>query len=284
MARPRTPRRVQLGEFLAARRKAQDRAELGLPPAARRGGGGLSREELATLAGISVSWYTWLEQGRDINASRQVLDAVARVLRLTDDERDYVRALADPEHAGGETPEPEVPAHLARLVDGLEYPAFVVGADWSILAWNARYEWLYGPITSVPEGERNLLWLVYTDPRLRELLPDWDRDSRRFLAEFRAEAGVRLGSARHRALVERLRERSAEFRAHWAEHVVERFASRRRAFAHPDAGLVVFEYHRLAPSDSADLHVVIYVPVSPYEPAGEQGAVRLPLPTPRVGR
>ncbi|GAB2553187.1 helix-turn-helix transcriptional regulator [Leucobacter ruminantium] len=262
MIRPRTPRRVQLGEFLAARRRAQPRAALGLPPGKRRSEAGLSREEVATLAGISVSWYTWLEQGREINASQQVLTAVARVLQLTDAETEYVFALTQP---GRETvsPGPErAPEHLLRLVEALPFPAFIVATDWAIVGWNRGYEWLYGPIATIPQEERNLLRLVYTDPRLREMLPDWERDSRSFLAEFRAESGVRLSSERHRAVIGDLLERSPEFRAQWAEHAVGRFASRRRVFVHPEAGRRVYEHHRLVPSDASDLHVVMYVPVS----------------------
>lgn len=273
MARPRTPRRVELGEFLVLRRRSIDRGAVGLPPAPRRGRSGLSREEVAILSGISVSWYTWLEQGREINASRQVLDAVSRVLRLSDAERDYVRALADPDgRSTAGAVDPAIRSHLQRLVDALDFPAFIVGTDWAIIGWNARYEWLYGPIATLPETERNLLWLVYTDPRLREILPDWERDSRRFLAEYRAESGAHRGtgathpsipgSADRRSVVERLQEASPDFRAQWAEHSIERFASRLRTFLHPDEGRLVFEHHRLAPAESPGAHVVMYVPVA----------------------
>ncbi len=254
---------MQLGEFLAARRKTQRRIDLGLPPGTRRGDVGLSREEVAALAGMSVSWYTWLEQGREINASRQVLSAVARVLQLTEAETEYMFALAVP--VAGTTPlEPApTPHHLLRLVRALPFPSFVIAGDWTIVAWNASYEWLYESITSIPEVDRNLLKLVYTDPGLKEMLPDWQRDSRSFLAEFRADSGVRLSSARHREVVQGLIEESPDFRAQWAEHSVERFKSRLRTFVHPTEGELIFEHHRLVPSDASDLHVIMYVPTSP---------------------
>lgn len=260
MIRPRTPRREQLGEFLATRRRALRRADLGLPQGARRRETGLSREEVSALAGVSVSWYTWLEQGRDINVSKQVLAAVSRVLHLSPDETDYVVALAAPAE-GAEDPAPETaPQHLQRLVDALPFPAFIVASDWAIVGWNGAYAALYPPIASLPPADRNLIWLVYTDPRLREILPDWERDSRSFLAEFRTESGVRLSSDRHRALIARLLEASAEFRAHWAEHAIERFTSRQRVFVR--AGREHrFEHHRLVPSDASGLHVIAYVPV-----------------------
>lgn len=261
MIRPRTPRREQLGAFLTARRRALSRSSSGLPPTGHRSDTGLSREEVAALAGVSGSWYTWLEQGRDINASRQVLVAVSRVLHLTEAETDYVFALADPERAVP-APRPEtMPAHLQRLISTLQFPAFVVAMDWSIVGWNEHYEWLYGSIAALPENDRNLLWLVYTDEHLRRMLPDWERESRRFLAEFRSESGVRLTSERHQAVVERLLLSSEDFRTQWEEHAVERFESRRRTFVHEVAGEVEFEQHRLVPSDAVDLHVVMYVPV-----------------------
>lgn len=264
MTRPRTARGQQLGEFLSTRRRSIARSAQGLPPAKRRGNTGLSREEIATLAGISVSWYTWLEQGRDINPSRQVLAAVARVLQLSDAEAEYVYALSGPRDSGVSPAEPPrvAPDHLVRLVHSLAFPAFIVASDWAIVGWNEGYEWLYGPIATLPESERNLLRLVYTDPRLREMLPDWERDSRSFLAEFRAEAGARVNSERHRAVVDSLTSQSDDFRDQWAEHAVERFKSRLRTFHHPIAGEIVFEHHRLVPSDALDLHVVMYVPVS----------------------
>lgn len=266
MIRPRTPRREQLGEFLAARRRAASRSALGLPPAPRRGDTGLSREEVAALAGVSASWFTWLEQGRDIGVSRQVLGAVARVLRLSAAEVAYVNGLAAAEEETGADQEAlgrleRIPDHLQRLIGALDFPAFVVASDWTILGWNAPYVRLYEPITSVAAADRNLLWLIYTDPRLRRMLPDWDQESRRFLAEFRAESGIRLGSERHRGLIARLLEVSEDFRIQWAEHAVERFASRRRVFLHQKDGRREFEHHSLVPSDAPGLSVVMYVPV-----------------------
>lgn len=273
MNRSRTARGIQLGEFLTARRRASPRAALGLPPGTRRSEVGLSREEVATLSGISVSWYTWLEQGREINASRQVLTAVARVLRLTDAEAEYVFALAGPGREPVSTPITRAPDHLLRLIHALEFPAFILASDWTIVGWNTGYEWLYGSIATTPAAERNLLNLVYTDPRLREILPNWERDSRNFLAEFRAESGVRLGSDRHRAVVAALSTKSPDFRAHWAEHTIDRFRSRLRTFQHPVAGETVFEHHRLVPSDAAELHVVMYVPVAPAGMSGVPASV-----------
>ncbi|RAX48187.1 XRE family transcriptional regulator [Arthrobacter sp. AQ5-05] len=264
-------RRRELGQFLRDRRGNLVRAELGLPPIGRNRTLGLRREEIAAFAAVSVTWYTWLEQGRDINASRQVLESIARVLTLTAAETAYLLAM------GGYTPLPatevmaieQAPDHLQRLLDAFDFPAFAVAPDWGIAGWNRAYAGLYTPIAAVDPKDRNLLWLIFTDPHLRQMLPDWEETSRHFVAEFRAEAGARLGSAAHTTLLQRLGEASGQFAKLWADRGVERFASRQRVFLHPVAGELVFEQHRLVPSDAPELHLVMYVPV-PGTPTGDR--------------
>jgi transcriptional regulator with XRE-family HTH domain len=257
-------RRSELADFLRARRGQLERADLGLPPVRRHRISGLRREEVSSLSGVSVTWYTWLEQGRDIRPSRQVLDAVARTLRLSVAEHAYVLSLA-----GYSAPPPDTspavesaPAHVQRLLDAMEgYPAYAIASDWTITGWNAAYAALYPNVATVPIGDRNLLWLVFTDPYVRTLLPDWQVTSHRFLAEFRAEAGPRLGDSAFVGLVDRLLKASDAFRAGWERHDVQRFSSRERLFHHPRVGDLRLEHHRLAPSDHPDLHLVIYTPV-----------------------
>lgn len=254
--------RRELGSFLRAQRTRLDRAAYGLAPAGRGGTTGLRREEVSYLSGVSVTWYTWLEQGRDIHPSRQVLDAVATALRLTDAEHDYVLSLV------GLAPRPAVragavdtaPAHVQRLLDALdEHPAYALAPDWGIAGWNRAYERLYPGVAQTAPEERNLLSLVFTDPSVRSLLDDWDDTSRRFLAEFRAEAGPRLSDPRYRDLVSRLSATSPDFRDRWNDHGVRGFQSRERVFRHPSLGRLVFEHHQLRPSDQTDVQLVVYV-------------------------
>jgi transcriptional regulator with XRE-family HTH domain len=264
-------RRRELGQFLRDRRGNLVRAELGLPPIGRSRTVGLRREEIASFSAVSVTWYTWLEQGRDINASRQVLESIARVLRLSAAEQSYLLAM------GGYAPVPAAevavieaaPPHLQGLLDALGFPAFAVAPDWGIAGWNSAYAGLYSRIAEVAPAERNLLWLIFTDPHLREMLPDWEETSRHFVAEFRAEAGPRLGSGPHTALVGRLLAASPDFAQVWADRGVEGFASRRRVFLHPGVGELVFDQHRLVPSDAPELHFVLYVP-TPGTPTQER--------------
>jgi transcriptional regulator with XRE-family HTH domain len=256
-------RRGELGDFLRTRRHHLVRSELGLPPIARRRTTGLRREEIATFSGVSVTWYTWLEQGRDIRPSRQVLDALARTLRLTPAEHTYLLSLAGhavPVPAPGRPADP-APCSLEHLLDALEgSPAFAIGVDWSVTTWNRAYTVLYPAVRTLDPADRNLLWSVFTDPAVRDLLPDWASTSRRLLAEFRAEAGPRLHEPACALVVDRLLRASAEFREGWESHDIEGFTSRERVFRTP-AGTLYFEHHRLAPSDHPDLHLVIYTAV-----------------------
>ncbi|HEX2212360.1 MAG TPA: helix-turn-helix transcriptional regulator [Mycobacterium sp.] len=256
-----TENRAELGAFLRARRQRVARDAYGLPPLPRGRDTGLRREEVSTLCGVSITWYTWLEQGRAITPSRQVLDAVAQTLQLSATEHHYLLGLAGYAPPTHPTLVEPAPAHIQRLLDALvDRPAYVLAADWSITGWNAAYAELYPNVALVDDDERNLLWLVFTDPSVRDLLDDWEITSARFLAEFRAEVAGRLGEPPIRDLLDRLRAVSAEFRRGWDTHPVAGFESRERVFHHPATGLVRLEHHQLRPSDRPDLQIVVYTP------------------------
>lgn len=256
--------RAELGAFLRASRERLVRADFGLPPAGRGRTVGLRREEVSYLSGVSVTWYTWLEQGRDINPSRQVLDAVSRTLRLSAAQHRYVLTLAGfaPVAAAPADDVTVVPAHVQRLLDAIgDNPSYALTPEWGIAGWNAAYQRLYPNVATTPAAERNLLWLVFTDPFVRELLDDWPVTSQHFLAEFRAEIGPRLGDPALLDLIGHLTETSAEFRAGWERHDIRGFESRERVFHHPESGVVTYEHHQLRPSDQPELQLVVYTPV-----------------------
>ena len=258
----RSRQRSVLGEFLRARREAAARTEFGFPATPRMRTAGLRREEVAVLSGVSATWYIWLEQGRDINPSEQVLSAVARALRLSPAEQDYVLALGGyPTHpARPATAGPPAP-NIQRFLDALAgYPAFAIGPSWAIVAWNRAYAALYPNVQTTDPADRNLLWLVFMDPAIRELLPDWEIDSGRFLAEFRAEAGPWLGEPAYTELIDRLYAASEHFRAGWQTSSIERFTSRERRFHHARVGELLLEHHQLAPADAPQLQIVAYLP------------------------
>ena len=179
--------RRELAEFLGSRRRQLSPAAVGLPPGGNRRTPGLRREEVALLAGVSHTWYTWLEQGRDIHPSRQVVDALARTLQLSTAEHEYLLRLAGHGGAPAAGAFEAVPAHLQRLMDALgPSPAYAITSGWSIVGWNRAYERLYPGVAALPAADRNLLWVVFTDPAVRTLLGDWAADSRRLLTQFRA--------------------------------------------------------------------------------------------------
>ncbi|MFF2345646.1 helix-turn-helix transcriptional regulator [Pseudarthrobacter sp. NPDC058119] len=264
-------RRKELGLFLRARRDQALRADYGLPPVGRTRERGLRREEVAFLSGVSVTWYTWLEQGRDISPSRQVLEAISRALHLSSTGLGYVLSLGGYASATPAVPAADsAPPHIQRLLDALDpNPSFALFPDWGVAGWNTAYAALYPNIANVPAADRNLLWLVFTDPYVRNLLPDWDTTSKRFLAEFRAETGQRLGDPDIQYQVERLKEASPEFRAGWDLYDILGFESRERLFHHPAVGVLQLEHHQVSPSDRPDLHIVVYTP-APGSDAAEQ--------------
>jgi transcriptional regulator with XRE-family HTH domain len=253
--------RTELADFLRSRRRQVDPGGLGLPASGSRRTPGLRREEVALLSGVSHTWYTWLEQGRDIRPSRQVVDAVARTLQMSPAEHQYVLRLAGHPAAASAAGRGDgrLPAHAQRLLDALgDSPAYVITHDWSIVGWNAAYARFYPGVAAAAPADRNLLWLVFTDPDVRELLGDWTTDSRRFLTQFRAEVGARVHDPAVVELIARLQRASAHFRAGWASHDVDQFSSSERRFEHAEVGSLLLEHHQLTLADSPDLHVVVY--------------------------
>lgn len=262
---PNEAARRELGGFLRIRRESVDRAQHGLPPIRGRQTG-LRREEVAYLSSISVTWYTWLEQGRDINPSRQVLEAIGSALALSPTDQAYLLSLAGFSSGGTHQnlPAPgEPPEHIQRLLNAFgSSPAFAIDPDWGIVAWNPAYAALYPRVQSVPADERNLLWLVFTDPSIKELMPDWDVESRRFVSEYRMQNGARLHEAPVTRLLDRLRTASPEFEGTWDDHRIEGFQTRVRRFRHAVTGEMDLEYHRLSPADFPDLNIVVYTPAT----------------------
>lgn len=258
---PNQAARAELGGFLRMRRESVARSVHGLPPIRGRANG-LRREEVAFLSSISVTWYTWLEQGRDINPSRQVLDAIGQTLALSPADQTYLLSLAG-FSPGGTAPPGEPPDHVHRLLEAFgRSPAFALDPDWEITAWNRAYAALYPRVRTVPDEDRNLLSLVFTDPSIKLLMPDWEVESRRFVSEFRMQNGARLDDAAVGRLLARLRAKSPEFDRIWDDHTIEGFQTRIRRFDHAVTGEIELEYHRLIPADQPDLNIVVYTPAT----------------------
>ncbi len=259
-------RRQELADFLRSRRGQITPDDVGIPSIGRRRTPGLRREEVSQLSGVSLTWYTWLEQARDINVSAQVLVAIARTLQLDQAETEHLLTLAGVVGSAAlQAAAPGVdvpPASLERLLDALgPNPAYAISPRWDIVAWNASYAALFLDISRLPAPDRNLLWLVFTSPAVRSLLgDDWQDEARRLIAQFRAEVGHRLQEVAYLELIQRLVDESPEFGDWWSQHDVAYFASRQRHFDHPHAGLLVFDHHKLVVADHPDLRVIVYTP------------------------
>lgn len=263
--------REELAAFLRARRNALTPAEVGLPTGRSRRTPGLRREEIAMLAGVSVTWYTWLEQGRRINVSTDVLEALARALRLDEAERQHLLALAVRAPAAHAEDVADVPDALVRLITSMEpAPAYVLGPRWEFLAWNRPQARLYPVIERLDDAERNLLWAMFAEPSVRPLLDDWPAQARRILAEFRAGTAALRDDPQVTTLVDRLRAASPEFADWWPQLDVAQFQTRLRRYHHPRAGELVFEYQQLTPSEWPSLRVVCQLPLP-----GDDSAERL---------
>ena len=225
------------------------------------------------LAGVSLTWYTWLEQGRRINASNDVLLAIGRALRLDEAGLDHLISLTEPGTATADVP-PDPPSARVRLLDALmPAPAYVLGPHWEFVGWNTAQARLYPTIERLDGRRRNLLWVLFADVSTRELIVDWDIHARQALAEFRSATSPVRHDAAMIELVELLSSESAEFAEWWPQHDVSGFETRLRRFRHPTAGELTFEYQQLAPAEWPGLRVVAQLPV-PGDDSAERLAVR----------
>jgi transcriptional regulator with XRE-family HTH domain len=249
---------TELGEFLKARRAELSPRSVGLPGGAVRRVPGLRREEVAMLAAISTDYYARLEQGR-IQASEPVLDAVARVLDLDEDQRAYVFELAGKEPA---RPRPQavqtVQPQLRRLLDDLgSLPAMVLGRHMDVLAWNPLAAALVGDFAQIPAEERNYARMIFS-PAMRKLYADWESTARTAVAQLRMEAAHNAGSPRLTTLVNDLSEQDPDFRRWWAAHHVAAHTIGTRTLNHPIAGELVLEWDTLTATTDPDQQLVIW--------------------------
>jgi len=258
-------RRAELAAFLRSRRERISPEQAGLPPGLRRRTPGLRREEVAQLAGVGVTWYTWLEQGRPINASAQVLTSVAQTLKLDQAERQHLFRLADVPDAAPDpavAPCPQVPPEVQAIMDGLTpMPACVLNERYDLLGWNEAYAALWPGVTGAAPGERNILWLNFTYPDCCHPYVSRHEQLGRLVAQFRGNYGRHVGEPNWTGFIERLEAISPQFAKLWAEHDVASPVSYIKVFRHP-------AYDRLAMTSTSfgvlsvpGTRMVVYNPV-----------------------
>ncbi len=256
---PPPSRHEELGEFLRLHRERRTPQSVGIVPEGRRRTPGLRREEVSALAGVGLSWYTWLEQGRDVTPSAGVLDALARVLDLTTDERGHLFHLAGvavPTAAGPYAR--EASPELLAVVEGLlPVPAYLSGPRTDVLAWNAAIARVLGEPARAPDGQRNMLWWLCTRPDVEDGPGSTVRQT---VGRFRAEHARRHGDPSFDALVAALHEESPLFRELWPRHEVLTAQLGTKVIDHPDLGRLEVHHLQSIPTSDPDLRLAQYVP------------------------
>lgn len=258
------PRRLELAAFLRARRAALRPSDIGKPePQGRRRTPGLRREEVAEEAGMSVTWYAWLEQGRRIPASAPIIDALARALRLDHAGHDHLRYLAGlPPPENDEVPVGATP-EVTRLLDtSVPAPACALNARLDFLAWNDPFAQIWDP-GSLPVGRCNLMWLTFADDRCRRTWVDWEQRSRVLLGEFPAAAGHHAGDGRFAELIGALNKESPEFRSWWPTYDVRQSIAGPLVIRLASVGVVRLDVVELRTLSSPQITVAVHVPTRP---------------------
>ncbi len=255
-------RHRELAEFLRNRRARLSPEEVGLPRGTRRRTPGLRREEVAMLAGVSPEWYTWLEQGRDINVSTQVLESLARVLRLDADEREHLFLLVFRQPPPVETYSPPTISPILReFMEQLgTTPVCVVDVRTNVIGWNDAYCVVFGDFSTLSERNRNLVWRIFTLPGARTVNSHWKEIAQVYLAQFRAGYGRFINDPWWAEQIAELSAASPEFRELWARHDVLHLSEGHKLFHHPVAGDLDFDILWLQTVDSSGLRLLIHTP------------------------
>jgi transcriptional regulator with XRE-family HTH domain len=257
----RSPARQDLTDFLRRRRARISPLEVGLVAGARRRTPGLRREEVAQLAGVGITWYTWFEQGRDIPVSAHFLENLARALRLDAAEREHLFTLAQhrPPPLGRFSPPAVTPA-LQNMLESFPNPAYLKTPRWDLVAWNRPMTIMFGDFNEIPVERRNILWLLFTDPKYRRLMVDWEIDVRRAIARFRLDFGRAGDDPMFVALLRDLDQVSPEFRSWWKQHDVDGLGEGVKSFRHSRLGEIEFEHGTFTADNNSNLRLVVYTP------------------------
>lgn len=251
--------RVELSDFLMRRRKKLAPAEAGLPSTGQRRTPGLRREEVAALAGVGLTWYTWFEQGRDIQVSESFLLKVAKALKLDDTECGHLFLLA---HRRPPPPEayqwPSVGPLIQNLLDDLAMrPAYVVNLRWDVVAWNAAADDLFG-FTGRKQPDRNIMHLVFADPEFRRRLPEWRDEAPKLLAQFRYDLAGAPDDPAMQALVDELKRLSPDFRKWFERPGLESYARGIGAILDLGGTLSYFLHEMLIVDQYRHLRMIVY--------------------------
>lgn len=253
-------RRRELGLFLRSRRESLTPDVVGLASGLRRRAPGLRREEVAELAGISVDWYTRLEQGRVGSPSMHTLDALARALRLAPAEYAHLQLLIQPRPVPA-LPAERAPAAVTRLIEQWQYPAYVVNERWDLLAWNDAAAGVFGDFGGQPGNCANLLRYMLLDDAAQLVFGEtWAEEAQRMVGKFRRLYDQHAGAKAFDALIADLDDASACFADWWQRHDIVTQGTGRKHLRDQSGTLRAFEYLSMHPADEPQLRVALYMP------------------------
>ncbi|MFU1792275.1 helix-turn-helix transcriptional regulator [Paenibacillus azoreducens] len=261
----RDTRLQALSAFLTAQRAKIQPESVGLPSAGRRRTPGLRREEVAQLAGVSSTWYTWLEQGRDINVSSSVLDCIASALRLTADERKYLFSLAmgTPSTSIPQQEEPSISLSLQKMVDELHYcPTIISDRHCQIVGWNRAASHVFLEFDRIPLEQRNMIRLLFTRKEFRRLAVNWEHFVMGFLSIFRSYYGQYVGDAWYEQFLQEMKQVDPEFLPLWQHSQVSSAPEVVIEFRHAKMGKMLFDLTSLQVQGGADLRCSVYTPAA----------------------
>lgn len=260
-------RRKELAEFLQALRLRGSPEAFGFSSGMRRRTKGLRREEVAQLAGISATWYTWIEQGREVNVSAETLARLAQALKLSKSERSYLFDMADRRDPLSHQAEADTaPETLVQMLQHIQLPAYIMGRTWDLLAWNQPASALFTgwldtidlqALQNPEQPPPNLLRFVFLHPLAKSFVLNWEMRARRIVAEFRADCRSRLEEPELKKLVQELAQANPDFDRFWKQHDVLERQGGKREFNHIHKGIISYQQITLRPVEQEQLKLVL---------------------------
>lgn len=253
----------ELGNFLRIRRNKILPSQVGLSIGIRRRTPGLRREEVAQLASVGLTWYTWLEQGRQINVSDQVLESLAKVLMLDQEERKYLFALAmKPLPFENYFETIQINDKLQHILNSLTTsPAYIMDQKWNIIGWNKSANLIFGDFNQINPPERNVVKMMFCRNEYMELFDDWESHAKAIVARFRVMCSKFIDDPGFAEFANNLKVKSPDFNLWWSTYDVQGMGDVIKELTHPIVGKLVFEFSSFDVSDNPNLKMLIHTPV-----------------------
>ncbi|MCX7749856.1 MAG: helix-turn-helix transcriptional regulator [Clostridia bacterium] len=252
----------ELGQFLKTRRARISPTQVGLPYGNRRRTPGLKREEVAQLANVSLTWYTWLEQGRPIKVSEQVLESIGHALLLDETEMQYVFMLSQLTMTEIKPQKSQlVSKPLQAVLDKLgPFPSFASDQYWNVIGWNASAKVIFGNFDKMNDRERNTIWRMFTNPSYKGLFAEWDKAARWIVSQFRLSCGIYASDQWFKKFVEELMIESNDFKQWWLEHNVAFEENFRKKLNVEPVGQLVFDFTSFDVSSDPRIKIAVHTP------------------------